>query len=280
MKLVMSGLLFVLAMRGDTVDSLLKEAAAAAKQGQMKKALAALDKAIELDAKDSRPFLLRGQVLLTLGKHKDAVDDLSKVIDRDAKAADAYQQRGSAYFKLGKIKESIADFDKFIELRPDRKPWHWQRGISYYYTGQFKEGKEQFEAYQTVDGADVENVVWRYLCQSKIDGVKKARADMLDVGEDKRVPMKEIYQMFLGKLKPEEVMQVAKAGKPSANEKAHRLFYAHLYLGLYYESLGEAKKALEHLTAAADEEFAVGGYMWDVARVHRDIRAKDAKKKE
>lgn len=280
MSLVYSGLLLIVPMQGETVDSLLKEAAAAVKQGQMKKALAALGKAIELDAKDTRPFMMRGQVRLTLGMHKEAAADFSKVIERDAKSSEAYQQRGSAYFKLGKVKESIADFDKFIELRPERKPWHWQRGISYYYTGQFKDGKQQFEAYQTVDGADVENVVWRYLCQAKIDGVKKARADMLPVGEDKRVPMKEIYQLFLGKLKPDEVMQAAKAGKPSANEKAHRLFYAHLYLGLYYESLGETKKALEHLSAAADDEFAVGGYMWDVARVHRDIRTKEAKKKE
>ena len=172
----------------------------------------------------------------------------------------------------------MADFDKFIELRPKLAPRHWQRGISCYYTGQFKDGKKQFEDYQGVFDNDVENVVWRYLCQAKIDGVKKARADMLPVGADKRVPMKEIYQMFLGKLKPEEVMQVAKAGKPAANELAHRLFYAHLYLGLYYESLDETKKALEHLTAAADDEFDVGGYMWDVARVHRDIRRKEKKK--
>ncbi|MBM4073522.1 MAG: tetratricopeptide repeat protein [Planctomycetes bacterium] len=280
MNLVAFVLLLSVPMQGDTVDALLKEAAAAAKQGQVKKALAALGKAMEVDAKDPRPYLERGKVLVMLGKHKEAAQDFAKVLQRDAKSAEAYQQRGSAYFRLGKIKESIADFDKFIELRPDRKPWHWQRGISYYYVKRFKEGKEQFEAYQTVDGADVENVVWRYLCQAKIDGVKKAQADMLPVGEDRRVPMKEIYQMFLGKLKPEDVMKAAKAGKPSADEKAHRLFYAHLYLGLYYESLGEAKKALEHLSAAADDEFAVGGYMWDVARVHRDIRALEAKKKE
>lgn len=279
MSIVISGLLIMIPMQDDSVDSLLKEAAALAKQGQMKKALSLLGKAIDLDPKDARPYLVRGQVLSTLGKHKEAADDFSKVIDRDPKSAEAFQQRGSAYFRLGKVKESIADFDRFIELRPERKPWHWQRGISYYYTGQFKEGKEQFEAYQTVDGADVENVVWRYLCQAKIDGVKKARADMLSVGEDKRVPMKEIYQVFLGKLKPEEVMQTAKAGKPSANELAHRLFYAHLYLGLYHESLGETQKALEHLTAAADDEFSVGGYMWDVARVHRDIRKKESKKR-
>ena len=59
-----------------------------------------------------------------------------------------------------------------------------------------------------------------------------------------------------------------------------RLFYAHLYLGLYYESLGDKKKALEHLTLAAADEHSVGGYMWEVARVHRDIRRQEAKKKE
>ena len=68
-----------------------------------------------------------------------------------------------------------------------------------------------------------------------------------------------------------------KAGKPSEDKLNERLFYAHLYLGLFFESEGDAKKALEHLTVAADHK--IGHYMWDVARVHRDLLRKDIKKK-
>jgi lipoprotein NlpI len=228
--------------QGDSVDDLVRSAAAADKEGQHKKALELLDKAIK----------------------------------KDPKSAVAYQLRGLTQFKLGNFAASIADFDKFIDLEPKRKAGHWQRGISYYYAGRFDDGARQFEGYQTVDSNDVENAVWRYLCMARKDGVKKARADLLKIGKDVRVPMKEIYDLFAGKLKPADVLEAAKAGKPNADRLNSQLFYAHLYLGLYYETEGDTKKALEHLTAAT--EHRIGHYMWDVARVHHDLLRKQAKK--
>ena len=209
------------------------------------------------------------------GQYQKALDLLDKAIATDPKAGAAYQLRGLTKFKLGNIAGSIADFDKYIDLEPKQKARHWQRGISYYYAGRFDDGMRQFEGYQTVDSNDVENAVWRYLCQAKKDGIKKARADMLKIGKDARVPMKEIYELFAGRLKPGDVLDAAKAGKPSEDKLNERLFYAHLYLGLFFESEGDAKKALEHLTVAADHK--IGHYMWDVARVHRDLLRKAKK---
>jgi hypothetical protein len=49
-------------------------------------------------------------------------------------------------------------------------------------------------------------------------------------------------------------------------------FYAHLYVGLYDEALGDTKGALEHISFAAADRFAAsGGYMHTVARVHLAI---------
>ena len=57
-----------------------------------------------------------------------------------------------------------------------------------------------------------------------------------------------------------------------------RLFYTHLYLGLYYEAAGKEKLARGHLIKAADDH-RIGHYMWDVAHVHANIlRAKEKKK--
>ena len=50
-----------------------------------------------------------------------------------------------------------------------------------------------------------------------------------------------------------------------------RLFYAHLYLGLYFDALGNRDRAFEHITEAASDRYAaVGGYMHAVARIHLD----------
>lgn len=258
---------------GQTSSELVKQAAAALSKSETNKALALLDKAIAANPHNADAHFLRGSVHSALRQHQKAVEDYSKVIELEPQFAEPYQRRGVEFFKLGKFAESIQDFDAYIAKKPDFKPQHWQRGISCYYAGRYKEGKEQFEGYQTFDDADVENAVWRYLCMVPLVGKKKARADLLKVGEDKRVPMRQIYDLFAGRLQPADVLKAARDGKPDKKELNSRLFYAHLYLGLWYASEGEAKEALQHLHTAT-EDYPIGHYMWDVARVHRDLLSK------
>jgi lipoprotein NlpI len=168
---------------------------------------------------------------------------------------------------LGHVDESIADFDRFIELKPQQEPWHWKRGISYYYAGRWDEGRRQFEGYQTVDDNDVENAVWRYLCMARGNGVPAARDALLKIKQDPRVPMMEIYALYAGKAQADDVLAAAQAGSPSAEQLNSRLFYAHLYLGLFHEAAGDTARAKEHLTTAA-EKHTIGHYMWNVADVH------------
>jgi hypothetical protein len=47
-------------------------------------------------------------------------------------------------------------------------------------------------------------------------------------------------------------------------------FYAHLYAGLYFEGTGNRDRAQPEITTAAGH-YTAGGYMHDVAVVHRDI---------
>lgn len=222
-------------------------------------------------------LLAKAKTAIAAGRHEDAVAELTRAIELDPKAADAYDLRGSEQFKLGHIDESIADFDKFLALRPDQTAGHWRRGISYYYAGRFKEGQKQFEGYQSVDASDVENVVWRFLCMARAGGIEKARRELLKIGDDRRVPMRQIYELFAGRMKPEDVLAAAKAGDPKPEPLNERLMYAHLYVGLYHEAAGNKTKAKEHITTAA-QKHKIGHYMWDVARVHAERLAKASAK--
>ena len=88
---------------------------------------------------------------------------------------------------------------------------------------------------------------------------------LLPVGPDPRRPMREIYEMFSGRMTPQDVLSAA-GGQPLAR------FYAHLYRGLYHEAFGRTEAATEEIFLAADDQFAqVGGYMHMVAVVHRDL---------
>ena len=205
-------------------------------------------------------------------EHDRAVKLLTAVLEKDPQLADAWYLRGRANFCDGRIAESVADFDKFVALSPASESRQWERGIAYYYAGEYAKGAKQFELYQTYHDQDVENSVWRYLCVARTDGVEKAQANMLPIENDRRVPMMQIYDLYRGKLKPEDVLAAARAGQPMRDALNSRLFYAHLYLGLWHEAAGRAAEAKEHLLKA--EEHTIGHYMWDVAHVHAErVRA-------
>jgi lipoprotein NlpI len=208
------------------------------------------------------------------GEHDQAIEILTAVISDDPKLADAWYLRGRERFRAGQIKDSVADFDKFVELRPNLESRQWERGIAYYYAGEYEKGARQFELYQTFHDQDVENSAWRYLCVARTVGVERARQRLLPIENDGRIPMMEIYALYQGKGTPENVLAAAKAGDPTEEDLNSRLFYAHLYIGLWHEAAGEAAPAKEHILQA--EKHKIGHYMWDVAHVHAE-RLRQAK---
>ena len=244
-----------------------REAAALARQGKSAEAIRVAGDAIAAAPDDLQGYALRAGLCSAAGDHCAAIADYDRFLKLDPQRAEAFDQRGSERFMLGQIAESIADFDRYLQLRPDQEPWHWKRGISYYYAGRYDEGRRQFEGYQTVDDNDVENAVWRYLCMARSQGLPAARDGLLKIKKDTRVPMAEVYALYAGQLTPDDVLAAARAGQPSAQALNARLFYAHLYLGLYYEADGDEGRAKEHLVTAA-EQHKIGHYMWNVAQVH------------
>src|ERR1043166_73370 len=210
---------------------------------QPEEALKRLNEAVAKDPKDAETLAKRADVLEKLGKFNDAVADWTKVIELDKDDAGAYQMRGLVQFKAGKIKESIEDFDRYIDRKPKAKISHWQRGISYYYAGRYDDGRKQFEGYQDFDSNDVENAVWRFMCMVRKDGIDKARASMLKIGDDRRIPMRQVYDLYKGDLKPADVLAAAETDKTTPAQRNSQLFYAHLYVGIYYDLVGDKKTA-------------------------------------
>lgn len=183
-----------------------------------------------------------------------------------AQDARAVVDRASADFVAGRIAESVRGFDEVVKLRPEAAPHLWQRGIALYYAERYKDCRLQFESHRTVNPNDVENAAWHFLCAARESSAEKAKQSLLPVGPDSRVPMRQVYQMFAGEARPDAVLK-------AAGTDASGIFYAHLYIGLYYEAVGKAAEALNHMRLAAQPRYAeYGGYMHDVARVHLSAR--------
>lgn len=165
-------------------------------------------------------------------------------------------------FRLGRVEQSAAAFDQLARLIPGQAPELWQRGIAQFYAGRFRDCRDMFISHRTVNPDDVENAAWHFLCVARAESPAAARQQILPVGPDARVPMREVYQMFQGRATPAQVMTAAGADLSAQ-------FFGRLYVGLYLEATGDRVKGREFIAIAAQERFAnVGGYMHDVARVH------------
>lgn len=183
----------------------------------------------------------------------------------NAQSPQALVDRAVEEFEQGRFAQSAATFDELAKAVPGQAPLLWQRGIALYYAGRYADCRRQFESHRTVNPDDVENAAWHFLCVAREQAPDKARAALLPVGPDSRVPMSEVYQMFRGALSASDVLKAA-GNRPAGQ------FYAHLYIGLHSEALGRKDAALTHIREAASDRFApVGGYMHMVAVVHLKV---------
>jgi lipoprotein NlpI len=220
------------------------------------------------------------------GDFTAVIDGLGPLLKKDGEAdpkaklaqqmaASAHQRRGEDHFKNARIEESVADFTAYIGYYPESEPDHWQRGISFYYAEEYEKGVKQFEIHKTVNPEDVENAAWHFLCAVRApDGdVKEAQKNLIPITKDTRVPMAEIHLLFAGEITPEEVLEAGGRGGDYGK------FYADLYVGLYYEGLGDEEKGLLFIARAAKNPSSQN-YMGDVARTHLLVREREAKKRE
>jgi tetratricopeptide (TPR) repeat protein len=190
---------------------------------------------------------------------------LTRHLDADLHHPQVYVQRGMTYFKLGQITEAIADFDRAEHLNPALTPYLWQRGLAYYYAERFADGARQFEVDLTVNRHDVEETVWRYLCQAQLQSAQAAREGLFPVRNEARPVMGWVYKLFAGECDAETVLaQYRDAGR-------REQFYSYLYAGLYHEAERDAARARQPISQAAAMQ-VVDDYMGWVAIVHQRLR--------
>ena len=197
-----------------------------------------------------------------------ALQELTQRLAATPQHPTLYVQRGMVYFKLGDMAAAIGDFDDAEALDAALTPHLWQRGLAYYYAGRFADGVKQFTIDLTVNAHDVEETIWRYLCQAQVHGAHAARADLYPVREDSRAVMQWIYQLFAGECDAATVL----AQYHNGNRRDR--MYSHLYVGLYHEAHRDTALARQHIGQAAELQF-VADYMGWVAIIHRQLRGWD-----
>ena len=91
------------------------------KQKNYDKAMATVEKGLQIDPTDYYAYETRGKIRIGTGDYNGAVADLSKSIQMMPSMGSKYLDRGIAYLMLGKNAEAQSDFDKFLQMFPRGK---------------------------------------------------------------------------------------------------------------------------------------------------------------
>jgi len=111
----------------------------------------------------------------------------------------------------------------------------------------------------------VEETVWRYLCIARSQGVTAAQNSLLVVGDDPRLMMRRVYDLYAGNCTIDDVLAAGESSGKTVN------FYSHLYVGLYWEAAGDEERSRNYIMKAVTE-YAIDDYMWYLAKVHQTLR--------
>ncbi len=195
--------------------------------------------------------LARMRTLLSEAEALGAAGDFAKVIEIQPAQADARMQRALARFRQGRLAKSLEDFDRLVELAPKLAPQLWQRGVALSLAGRHEDARRQFEQHYRVNSNDVEVATWHFFSLAKAADAETARAKLLAVHGDSRVPMREILKLYSGAGSVEAVLTAADAAQPTEARQQAARFYARLYVAMYLDASGQTTDALPHAREAA-----------------------------
>jgi len=84
-----------------------------------------LSRAITLDPKDARLYLLRGDARKQNGQFSQAVEDYSRSLALDHKDEETYLHRAFVYRATGQYQKAINDYLTAIRIRPRGRPYEY-----------------------------------------------------------------------------------------------------------------------------------------------------------
>lgn len=90
--------------------------------GDVRTAVARLDRALELAPDDPRSLALRGEYHRALEHHDEAIRDLDRALALNPADAFALASRGATRLSRREYAEALTDLDRAVELKPDY-PW-------------------------------------------------------------------------------------------------------------------------------------------------------------
>jgi len=118
----------------------------AAKQNDLERGLADLNKGIEVEPNYPNCYVNRGNIYGMQQKMNEALQDFNTAIRLKPDYFDAYVNRAIAHSVLGNFDKALQDYSTAIELNPNNFQLYFNRGYSYMEQGLYQKALEDFNS--------------------------------------------------------------------------------------------------------------------------------------
>lgn len=102
------------------------------KDGDVKKALKAYNKALKINPNNIEVYGSRGAAYFFLGEYQKAADDFGKVIENKPGEVSAYSALGATLAAAGQNQEALPFINYALSLNPNKAEYYLSRGSVYY----------------------------------------------------------------------------------------------------------------------------------------------------
>jgi tetratricopeptide (TPR) repeat protein len=113
-------------MGASDADTFLLRALARGRRGDLPAAITDLNRCLEVAPASPRVFVVRGLARLGLGEHKRAIEDMTRAIERDPQDPNAFYARSHVYFEMGDLDKGSRDADEARALTSDSSDRLWE----------------------------------------------------------------------------------------------------------------------------------------------------------
>jgi tetratricopeptide (TPR) repeat protein len=190
-------------------------------------------------------------------------------VSADGVTADTIILKGMDSYKKGHLKLSMDYFNEAEIIDPGVANRLWQKGLALYNIDKFEECSNQFQRDFNQNPADAEEKIWDILCKSR--SIRDHTVDSKYIAAniapatvfDSRWYMRLIYEVFSGKIDPQEAITRSNLSPQSA-----AYYYINLYLSFYFDVQGDIKQSKELIQNAMNSYYAKSSsdYMLAVGR--------------
>jgi serine/threonine protein kinase/Tfp pilus assembly protein PilF len=240
------------------------------KSGDLNRALAEFDKALELEP-TPWTYKDRGEVHAALQQFDKAFADFAAAEKLDPNYGYTYRFRADAYMTLGRYEDAIRDYGKYLELAP-RSWWlHKRRAEAFFRLGRFDESLGELKKALDVNPSDLSTLTWispgevaKCPNEEFKQGLLKLAASAMEIADEPLAIRRARLPLYLALGELEQACSDF-AALLTPDNKQHYDHYMHALLCLMLQDQAKYRQSCQTMLqrlADADNPLAVNFTAW------------------